>query len=93
MCSTRYLKSERSERVCSFEEITRTPIRGGKNCIYFNNSIRSKEKEITLARGLTSVQSKQEINVNRACKTTKTYFLTAFVIDSITGKQQLVSSN
>ena len=39
-----------------------------KNRIYFNNSIRSKYKEITLARGLTSLQNKQEINVNRTCK-------------------------
>ena len=37
-----------------------------------------------LARGLTSVQNKQEINVNRT-KTTKTHFLTASVIDSVTG--------
>ena len=44
-----------------------------------------KNKEITLARGLTSVQNKQEINVNRTCETTKTYFLTASVTDFITG--------
>ena len=44
-----------------------------------------KNKEITLARGLTSVQNKQEINVNRTCETTKTYFLTASVTDFLTG--------
>ena len=37
-----------------------------------NNSIQSKNKEIMLACGLTSVQNKQEIKVNRTCKTTKT---------------------
>ena len=42
-CSTRYLTSERSERVCSFEQMTKTPIRG-KNRIYLNNSIRSKKQ-------------------------------------------------
>ena len=38
-----------------------------------------------LAHGLTSVQNKQEINVNRTCETTKTYFLTASVTDFVTG--------
>ena len=46
-----------------------------------------KYKEITLTSGLTSVQNKQEIklNINRTCESTKTYFLTDSVIDSVTG--------
>ena len=34
-----------------------------------------RNKKIALARGLTSVQNRQEISVNRTCKTTKTYWL------------------
>ena len=48
-----------------------------KNRLYFNSLIWSNIKEITLAHSLTSVQNKQEINVNRTCKSAKTYFLTA----------------
>ena len=44
-----------------------------------------KNKEITLVRGLTSVQNKKEINVNRTCKSTEAYFLTASLTDFVTG--------
>ena len=36
-----------------------------KNRIYFNIQFDLKNKEIMLANGLTSVQNKQEININR----------------------------
>ena len=50
-------------------------------CLSVNQWFYLKYKEILSASSLASVQNKQEINVIRTCKSTKTYFLTAFVIN------------